>query len=84
MDNKQKLCELLGEVSMCWTEIPKGVFKSERVSEIADEIDALYHRDCGKCKYYLKEPDIHARCSNCINFKILFSNRVDHYEEADK
>lgn len=81
MDNKQKLCELLGEVSMCWTEIPKGVFKSERVMEIADEIDALYYRDCGKCKNYNYDDE---KCDNCRYYDSRYGLTSDNYEEADK
>lgn len=78
MDNKQKIYELLGEVSMCWTELPKGIFRSERVLEIANEIDALYHRDCGKCIYLVHTPDSVDCCIGC-----KWSSQ-DRYKEADK
>jgi hypothetical protein len=40
--NKEKLTELvyinLGRASMCWSEIPKGVFDSTRAAELGEEI----------------------------------------------
>ena len=44
--NKEKLTELiyinLGQASMCWSEIPKGVFDSTKAAELGQEImDAI-------------------------------------------
>jgi len=33
-----KIGELVGEASMCWTELPQGVFESERAKRIVDDI----------------------------------------------
>jgi len=38
MDFKTVVGQGIGEASMCWSEIPKGVFASERASKIVDEI----------------------------------------------
>ncbi len=35
---KQRMGEIIGEASMCWSEIPKGVFNSEKASELLEEI----------------------------------------------
>jgi len=35
---RTKLGEAIGEVSMCWSETPKGVFDSERASKIVDRL----------------------------------------------
>ena len=35
---RSKVCELVGEASMCWTELPQGVFESERAKRIVDDI----------------------------------------------
>ena len=41
---KQKVFESLGQASMCWTETPKGVFKSEEAERIGEELlDFLSH-----------------------------------------
>jgi hypothetical protein len=32
----------IGEASMCWSEIPKGVFDSTKASELADRIVAAF------------------------------------------
>ena len=33
-----KIGELVGEASMCWSELPGGVFESERAKRIVDDI----------------------------------------------
>lgn len=39
MENiKQRIAEIIGEASMCWSEIPTGEFNSNRASELVDEI----------------------------------------------
>lgn len=35
---KQRVGEIIGEASMCWSETPKGVFNSEKAKELADEV----------------------------------------------
>ena len=41
----EKVHQAIGEASMCWSEIPKGVFNSTRAIEIADElIEAIEER----------------------------------------
>lgn len=34
----EKVFEALGKASMCWSETPKGVFESEKASQIGDEL----------------------------------------------
>lgn len=38
VDLKTKVFESLGEVSMCWSETPKGVFESSRAEEIGNRL----------------------------------------------
>lgn len=33
-----RIYEIIGEASMCWSEIPKGVFDSQKAKELAEEI----------------------------------------------
>lgn len=47
---RQRIGEIIGEASICWSEIPKGIFNSEKASELVDEIMAhiehpLEHQD---------------------------------------
>ena len=34
----------IGEASMCWSEVPSGVFDSERASRIVDKLVAEYEK----------------------------------------
>lgn len=38
--------EALGEASMCWSEIPKGVFDSNRATRIMKRTVALIEKNC--------------------------------------
>lgn len=38
---RQKVGELVGEASMCWSELPGGVFETERAKRIVDDIMKL-------------------------------------------
>ena len=60
---REKIGIALGEASMCWSETPKGVFHSERATEILNDLccqidtrksprvpdDAKYHELCKQC-----------------------------------
>jgi hypothetical protein len=35
---EQRINEIIGEASMCWSETPTGVFDSEKASKLAEEI----------------------------------------------
>jgi len=35
---RERIGEIIGEASMCWSETPKGVFNSDRAKELVDEI----------------------------------------------
>lgn len=35
---KQRIAEIVGEASMCWSEIPIGTFNSEKAKELVNEI----------------------------------------------
>lgn len=48
---KHKLYEAFGEVSMCWSERPKGIFDSTQVTKIAERIVGLIEAD----EYFEKE-----------------------------
>lgn len=37
---RQRVGEIIGEASMCWSETPKGVFNSDKATELVDEIMA--------------------------------------------
>jgi hypothetical protein len=39
---KQKLGEVIGEASMCWSETPKGIFDSTRASKLVDDLWFIY------------------------------------------
>jgi len=47
---RQRIGEIIGEASMCWSETPKGVFKSEKAKELVEEI--MTH-----IQYPLSHPD---------------------------
>lgn len=38
MDIREEVYMAIGEASMCWSEIPSGVFNSTRASQIAERI----------------------------------------------
>jgi hypothetical protein len=38
---KKRIAEILAEVSMCWSEIPKGIFDSTKAVELLNEVYAL-------------------------------------------
>jgi len=42
---REVLGEAIGEASMCWSEIPKGIFESDRASKIVDHA-LLALQDC--------------------------------------
>lgn len=35
---QEKVFQSLGQASMCWTETPKGIFKSEEAKQIGDKL----------------------------------------------
>ena len=35
---REMLFQALGEASMCWSETPKGIFRSDRCKEIGEEV----------------------------------------------
>ena len=35
---RQRIGEIIGEASMCWSETPKGVFNSDKAKELVDEV----------------------------------------------
>lgn len=37
-NTEQRITEIIGEASMCWSEVPKGVFNSEKAKELFEEI----------------------------------------------
>ena len=40
---KEVLFQALGEASMCWSETPKGIFKSDRCKEIGEEVICAFN-----------------------------------------
>ena len=42
---ENKIGEILGEASMCWTELPTGIFDSKKASKLVDEIVAIIYRE---------------------------------------
>lgn len=44
---RQIVGEAIGEASMCWSEIPTGVFESTRASAIVDKIFDAFHLEAG-------------------------------------
>ena len=45
MDNFRELvCTVIGEASMCWSEIPTGVFDSTRAEKLVEKICNSYNR----------------------------------------
>jgi len=73
-DNKQKLFEILNQFG-----VPDGDENYfDYIKQRVDEIDALYHRDCGKCRHlsnvlYCLEND-----ANCT----WAGTTIDKFEEA--
>lgn len=43
---KRKLCEGIGQASMCWSETPKGIFDSTQALKIVDQLysDIIFMR----------------------------------------
>lgn len=37
---KERIAEIIGEASMCWSDIPSGVFDSKKACELVDELFA--------------------------------------------
>lgn len=35
---RERIGEIIGEASMCWSETPKGIFNSDRAKELVDEV----------------------------------------------
>lgn len=35
---RERIFQIIGEASMCWSETPKGVFNSDKAHELANEI----------------------------------------------
>lgn len=35
---RERIGEIIGEASMCWSETPKGTFNSEKAKELVDEV----------------------------------------------
>lgn len=35
---EQRIAEIIGEASMCWSETPTGTFNSEKAKELFEEI----------------------------------------------
>jgi len=38
MTKKERIGEIIGEASMCWSKIPKGEFQSGKAEELAKEL----------------------------------------------
>lgn len=76
MDNKQKIIDVLEKYWRSSAEM-NGI-SEVYFPEVVDEIDVLYHRDCGKCIYLVHTPDSIDCCIGC-----KWSSQ-DRYKEADK
>ena len=71
---REMLFQALGEASMCWSEYPKGVFKSERCKEISEEVIRAFDRAAAntasmQCPHFYRGTDgVHVciveRCSH--------------------
>jgi len=48
MRYKQRINEIIGEASMCWSETPTGIFNSDRGVQLADEIIQLLDQELAK------------------------------------
>jgi len=60
MTFREKVGQAIGEASVCWSELPHGVFQSSRASELVDEIVAEYEKletTLGNQKYLLYNRD---------------------------
>ena len=38
MRTRERIAQIIGEASMLWSEVPKGVFDSTRALELVDEV----------------------------------------------
>lgn len=75
MSNKQKVIDLLEDFKFLISTdycINGAESRLEAIKRIADEIDALYHWDCSKCKKF--NPVTNDCPAICVN----------NYEEAEK
>lgn len=52
---REKISVLVGEASVCWSELPKGIFNSSRASQIIDEIYSLSQAELFSQLQELKE-----------------------------
>lgn len=69
-----KVAELIGEASMCWSETPKGVFDSTRTSEIVDKIEAIYNEQIARLKEENEELKDHV--TNLKNANGAFAEKI--------
>lgn len=69
-----KVAELIGEASMCWSETPKGIFDSTRASKIVDEIEAVYNSEIIRIKEENKELKDHV--TNLKNANGAFAEKI--------
>lgn len=47
---REELGEIIGEASMCWKEIPTGVFDSDRAVKLIDRLESLLSEERNKAK----------------------------------
>lgn len=47
---RERIAQIIGEASMCWSETPKGIFNSDKAKELVDEV--MTH-----IEYPLEHPD---------------------------
>lgn len=47
---RERIGQIIGEASMCWSETPTGIFDSQKASELLDEVMA-------HIEYPLDHPD---------------------------
>lgn len=40
--NRERIGEIIGEASMCWSETPKGIFQSDKALKLVDELVDLF------------------------------------------
>jgi hypothetical protein len=72
MTFKELLFQGLGEASMCWSEIPSGVFNSTRAKEIGDEICAEHDKLRERCQKLEDALRFYADDKNYTDAGIIF------------
>ena len=84
MDIKSKIFQALGEASLCWFEHPQGVFNSDRLNYIGNELSELIinrTKNIEKLMKFCSELNLVFTYPYYFNWSTV--NHIDNSEETD-